>query len=136
MLWNELHKLVTGEKENVGPRVSFRLSRNVLEARDETIAVYSAGLWRTNTNCFLVLSIAADVCLTYSNEKAKSVAHGPFEMLFVVDGLIHAGERDGSILSRFDESTGHWHYLTDRLQWRDGFITSQAHRRERSVDLK
>ncbi|HJQ81365.1 MAG TPA: hypothetical protein VJ828_15495 [Lacipirellulaceae bacterium] len=119
MLFVELHKLVTGEKEKVGPRNFLRLSRNVLEAGEETVAVYSAGLWRTHTNSFLVLSIAADLHITYSNEKSKSLAHGPFEKLFVVDGLIHAGERDGNILARFDESTGHWHCLADRLPWRE-----------------
>jgi hypothetical protein len=118
MLTVELHKLVTGEKENVGPRITFRLSRNVLEAGDETVAVYSAGLWRTHTNSFLVLSISDDVHLTYSDEKNKSVVHGPFDKLFVVDGLIHAGERDGSILSRFDELSGHWTCIVDRVQWR------------------
>ena len=96
MLSVELH-------ESVGPRATFRLSRNILRSGDEIVAVYSAGLWRTQTNCFLVLSIADDVHLTYSNEKAMSLAHGPFDRLFVVDGLIHAGEREGSILSRFDE---------------------------------
>jgi hypothetical protein len=126
MLSVELHKLVTGEKENVGPRTSFRLSRNILQSEQDIVAVYSAGLWRTKTNCFLVLSINADVQLTYSNEKARSLAHGPFDRLFIVDGLIHAGERDGSILSRFDESTGHWHCLADRLQWRDVDFVNQS----------
>jgi hypothetical protein len=58
VLFVELHKLVTGEKEKVGPRNFLRLSRNVLAAGEETVAVYSAGLWRTHTNSFLVLSIA------------------------------------------------------------------------------
>jgi hypothetical protein len=119
MLSVELHKLVTGEKENVGPRVTFRLSRNVLESGDETVAVYSAGLWRTHTNAFLVLSITDDVHFTYSHETSNSVSHGPFDKLFVVDGLIHAGERDGSILARFDESSGHWGCIADRVQWRN-----------------
>ena len=114
MLYVELHKLVMGEKEKVGPRNFLRLSRNVLEAGDETVAVYSAGLWRTHTNSFLVLSITADLHITYSNEKSKSVAHGPFEKLFVVDRLIHSGERDGSILARFDKTSGHWACIVDR----------------------
>jgi hypothetical protein len=115
----ELHKLVTGEKERVGPRDTFRLSRNVLQAGDETVAVYSAGLWRTHTNCFLVLCISDDLHLTYSNETGRSLQYGPFDKLFVVDGLIHAGETDGSILARFDEPTGHWTCYADRVQWRD-----------------
>jgi hypothetical protein len=119
MLSVELHKLVTGEKENVGPRTHFRLSRNILQSDGEIVAVYSAGLWRTQTNCFLVLSIAADMHVTYSDEKAKSVAHGPFDKLFVVDGTIHAGERDGSIVARYDEATGHWLCFADRVPWRD-----------------
>jgi hypothetical protein len=119
MLSIELHKLVTGEKENVGPRLTFHLSRNVLRSGADVVAVYSAGLWRTQTNSFLVLSISDDVHLTYSNETAKSISHGPFDKLFVVDGTVHAGERDGSILSRFDDATGHWHCYADRLQWRD-----------------
>jgi hypothetical protein len=119
MLSVELHKLVTGEKVNVGPCDSFRLSRNVLQTGDEMVAVYSAGLWRTSKNCFLVLSIGPNVQVTYSSETAESEAHGPFEKLFVVDGAVHAGEREGSILARFEEPTGHWLCLLDRRQWRD-----------------
>jgi hypothetical protein len=119
MLFVELHKLVTGEKEKVGPRNFLRLSRNVLEAGDETVAVNSAGLWRTHTNSFLLLSIAADLHITHSNEKSKSIAPGPFEKLFVVDGLIHAGERYGNILAQFDETSGYWSCIADRVHWRD-----------------
>jgi hypothetical protein len=63
--------------------------------------------------------MGADVSLTYSDETKKSVSHGPFDRLFIVDGTVHAGERDGTIVSRFDELTGHWHCFADRLQWRD-----------------
>jgi len=119
MLSVELHKLVTGEKENFGPRISFRLAQNVLQSGNDIVAVYSAGLWRTQTNSFLVFTITAGVNLTYSNGKAKSLSHGPFDKLFVLDGTIHAGERDGIILARFDEQTGNWLCVTDRTRWQN-----------------
>ena len=103
----------------MGPRPSFHLSRNVLQSGDEIVAVYSAGLWRSQTNSFLVLCIGEDVSLTYADETKKSVVHGPFDKLFIVDGTIHAGERDGTIVSRFDEATGHWLCFADRLPWRN-----------------
>jgi hypothetical protein len=41
MLLVELHELVTGERENIGPRTTFRLSRNVLRSDDEKLSFHN-----------------------------------------------------------------------------------------------
>jgi hypothetical protein len=86
-------------------------------ADDETVATFVGGLWRTQTDSFLVFGVGLDVSLIYSNGKAKSLRHGPFEKLFAVDGTIHAGERDGTILARFDGETSDWLRVIDKTPW-------------------
>ena len=85
--------------------------------QDREVAMYQAGIFRSNADRFKAIEIRCPVRVELQNEEGPVTLLGIFEGLRLVDGVLRASNDPRGCLARFDQSTRSWRLRQDQSIW-------------------
>jgi hypothetical protein len=108
----------------VGPAEGFRVAGNFLRQLpgEHVVGQYARRQWHVNGRHFSRYD-CRDSCRVYFLDAggARSETFGPFEMLFVADGTMYAGDQ---LFAKFIDETLLWHSFELENYWPSLIISS------------
>ncbi len=100
----------------IGPLEHLRGEGEVLKTpAGETIAVHRTGMWRTDHDVYIAISIDSHTTISFDDPKTGGKADfGPFTRMRIIDGSVWTTtDSDPTLLAHFDDDTQLWTIYPD-----------------------
>jgi hypothetical protein len=101
----------------LGPAPYFRLAGTSLQVGpdDRQVGYYARGLWHAGGREFLTLTVESPAAVRFEHHGgAGSGAHGPFELVRLLDGALWYGLRADQLLASYDDESQCWYSHVDQ----------------------
>lgn len=124
----EAHLLTAGGLKKPIRQMGERLviDRNSMQIWDDEVAVHTRHSWLLGDQKFLVMKINSRTVVRLERGSEQSELHGPFNQLWIVDGMILYDLEQREPLVQFDYDTTEWVHPVSELRWERIIFEKQA----------